>query len=501
MPAPAFAASTGRARGVAIAVSVWVLLTLGLPLVQLGQEAWTVVGPPAPPWIFVLAGLRALGLAAAVAVIAAVAAYPVARTVSPRLLLVLVLVSPLARALGVLGLGLAPGVPAVLLAQSAGAIPLAALVLQLRLRGRARVWLEAAADLGAGPWRRFWAVEVPLLAPAFALAAGWAALWALGDVTTLELAGGGKVYTLALLLRDAVLSEANPRRAAAIVAVMLAVAVPCALAIARGLAGLAGEVSGTGPRAGPGLRALGWLGAGLSALPLAGLIGQLSLQTGWGAEGSGGALLRGLLPRSLWLTLLCGALAAALGFTLALLRRRTAGRDAVAALVLLPLAVPPVVYGALMLSAGRLLGLAPGSALTLLGLLPMRVALAYAGAVLAVAAVQPEVIDGARDLGAGAGQRLLRVWWPLLAPAGLALALVGFAHALAEGSVPAFTSGPGGSILAVGMAIVARGGEVDVVPRWALGLSLAPVAVVMISAWAWRPIAASRRRAQGQDQG
>ena len=204
-----------------------------------------------------------------------------------------------------------------------------------------------------------------------------------------------------------------------------------------------------------------------------------------------------LLPRSLGLTLLCGALAAGLGFTLALLRRRAPGRDAIAALVLLPLAVPPVVYGALMLPAGRLLGLAPGSALTLLGLLPMRVALAYAGAVLAVAAVQPEVIDGARDLGAGAGQRLVRVWWPLLAPAGLALALVGFAHALAEGSVPAFTAGPGGSILAVGMAIVARGGEVDVVPRWALGLSLAPVAVVMISAWAWRPIAASRRRARG----
>ncbi len=493
MPAPGLAGSQRRARGVAIAVGLWVLLTLGLPLVQLGQEAWTVVGPPAPAWIFMLAGLRALGLAAAVAVIAAVAAYPVARTVSSPLLLVLVLVSPLARALGVLGLGVAPGVPAVLLAQSAGAIPLAALVLQLRLRGRARVWLEAAADLGAGPWRRFWTIEVPLLAPAFALGAGWAALWALGDVTTLELAGGGKVYTLALLLRDAVLSEANPRRAAAIVVVMLAVAVPCALAIARGLAGLAGEVSGEGPRAGPGLRGLGWLAAGLSMLPLVGLIGQLSLRF----DGSGGPLLRGLLVRSLGLTLLCGVLAAALGFTLALLRRRSEGRDAVAALVLLPLAVPPVVYGALMLPAGQLLGLAPGPGLTLLGLLPMRVALAYAGAVLAVAAVQPEVVDGARDLGAGAGQRLRRVWWPLLAPAGLALALVGFAHALAEGSVPAFTAGPGGSTLAVGMAIVARGGEVDVVPRWALGLSLAPVAVVLIAAWAWRRIAASRRRVQG----
>ena len=157
-----------------------------------------------------------------------------------------------------------------------------------------------------------------------------------------------------------------------------------------------------------------------------------------------------------------------------------------AALVLLPLALPSVVYGALMLPAGRLLGIGPGSTLTLLGLLPMRVALAYAGAVLAVAAVQREVVDGARDLGAGPVARLLRIWWPLLAPAGVALGIVGFAHALADGSVPAFTTGPGGSTLAVGMAIVARGGEVEVVPRWALGLSLAPVGAVWLAVWAWR---------------
>jgi len=82
--------------------------------------------------------------------------------------------------------------------------------------------------------------------------------------------------------------------------------------------------------------------------------------------------------------------------------------------------------------------------------------------------------------------RLLRIWWPLLRPAGVALGLVGFAHALADGSVPAFTTGPGGSTLAVGMAIVARGGEVEVVPRWALGLSLAPVGAVWLAVWAWR---------------
>ena len=210
---------------------------------------------------------------------------------------------------------------------------------------------------------------------------------------------------------------------------------------------------------------------------------HLSFETG----GSAAPLLRGLLAQSLALTLSCGAAAAGLGFALALLRRPRRGRrDLVAALVLLPLAVPPVAYGALMLGAGRVLGLGPGPALTLLGLLPMRVALAYAGAVLAVGAVQREVIDSARDLGANAGARLLRVWLPLLAPAGAALGLVGFAHALAEGSVPAFTAGPGGSTLAVGMAIVARGGEIDVIPRWALGLSLAPVAAVWLSAWLWR---------------
>jgi len=481
-----FADGRWRARVVGAALAGWVLLSLGLPLWQLGQEAVEVTGPAAPAWVFVLAGLRALGVAVAVAGVAVVCAYPVARAAPSPVLLMLLLVSPLARALGVLGLGLAPGPVAVILAQSTGAIPLAALVLQLRIRGRPAALLEAAADLGAGPWRRFRAIEAPLLAPAFALAAGWSALASLGDVTTLELAGGGKVYTLALLLRDAVLNEANPRRAAAIVAVLLVVALPCALAMARALAGLAGESGSGDRRPGPRLAVMGWCGVAISAAPLAGLLGSVVAE-GDGHAGTGGPLLRGLLPRSLLLTLACGALAAGLGFALALLRRPLrAGRDPVAALVLLPLALPSVVYGALMLPAGRLLGLGPGSALTLLGLLPMRVALAYAGAVLAVAAVQREVVDGARDLGAGTWARLLRIWWPLLAPAGVALGLVGFAHALADGSVPAFTTGPGGSTLAVGMAIVARGGEVEVVPRWALGLSLAPVGVVWLAVWAWR---------------
>jgi len=463
-------------------VGVWVLVSLGLPLLQLVQAGLTEAGPRAPAWVFVQAGLRALMLAGVVAGVAVITAYPVARAASPSLLMMLVLVAPLARALGVLGLGLAPGAGAVLLAQSAGAIPLAALVVQLRLRGRPRAWLEAAADLGAGPWRRWWAIELPVVAPALALGGGWAALWALGDVTTLELAGGGKVYTLALLLRDAVISEANPRRAAVIVGVLLLVAVPCALAIARGLARLMGEVTASELPAGRGLRIAGWCGVAIAGLPLLGLVRHLSFVTGGTSE----PLLRGLLARSVALTLGCGLAAAGLGFALALARRPRGRGDVVAGLVLLPLAVPPVVYGALMVAVGRGLGVRPGLGLTFAALLPELVALAYAGAVLAVAGVQREVVDAARDLGAGPVARAVRVWWPLLAPAGLAWTLVGFARGLADASVPAFTSGPGGGTLAVGLAIVARGGEIGVVPRWALGLSLAPVAVVWICGWAWR---------------
>ena len=98
-----------RGFGVGLGVGAWVLLSLGLPLLLLIEEGLRVAGPPAPPWVFVLAGLRALGLAAAVAMVAVVAAYPVARTLRPGLVLVLVLVAALARALGVLGLGLEPG--------------------------------------------------------------------------------------------------------------------------------------------------------------------------------------------------------------------------------------------------------------------------------------------------------------------------------------------------------------------------------------------------------
>ena len=243
-----------------------------------------------------------------------------------------------------------------------------------------------------------------------------------------------------------------------------------------------GEVTASELPAGRGLRIAGWCGVAVAGLPLLGLVRHLSFVTGGTSE----PLLRGLLARSVALTLGCGLAAAGLGFALALARRPRGRGDVVAGLVLLPLAVPPVVYGALMVAVGRGLGVRPGLGLTFAALLPELVALAYAGAVLAVAGVQREVVDAARDLGAGPAARAVRVWWPLLAPAWLAWTLVGFARGLADASVPAFTSGPGGGTLAVGLAIVARGGEIGVVPRWALGLSLAPVVVVWISGWAWR---------------
>ncbi|MCA9661863.1 MAG: ABC transporter permease subunit, partial [Myxococcales bacterium] len=133
---------------------------------------------------------RSLALAATVALLACAGAYPLARALPAPLLFALFLISPLARALGVLGLGLAPGALAVALAELAGALPLAALLVLLRLRALDPRWLEAAADLGAGPWTRWRTITLPLLRPTLASAALWSALVSVGDIATLELAGG-----------------------------------------------------------------------------------------------------------------------------------------------------------------------------------------------------------------------------------------------------------------------------------------------------------------------
>ncbi|MEZ4383761.1 MAG: ABC transporter permease subunit [Nannocystaceae bacterium] len=464
-------------RRLPVVVGAYVVVGLALPLglllarALLGDDGGAAID--ARLWL--RSGLRSLGLAGLVALAASLGAYPLARLVAAPALFALLVVSPLARALGVLGLGLEPGWIAVLAAEIAGALPLAALLVHLRLRGLDPHLLEAAADLGAGPWRRWRAIVLPLLRPALLLAALWSALLSLGDVATLELAGGGKLYSLTLLLREVALELEDGGAVAAITALLVALTIPCAWALLRGVRAFAA----TSRRGGAALRrpTAGLRVAGLAALlvavaPLVGLVAAL----GEGPSAASLAPLRYAVAPTLRGLPLVALVAAVAGFALAL-RRPALGRG-LGALVVAPLAIPPVVQGLMTLELGRTTGLPPGELLTLCGLLPASVALAYVAALLARAALPPAIDDAARDLGAGAAARLRRIWAPLLAAPALGVALALVVLNLGAVSVPAFTSGPGGSTLAIAMTIVARGSGSDAIAWVTAGLALAPLLLV-----------------------
>lgn len=145
---------------------------------------------------------------------------------------------------------------------------------------------------------------------------------------------------------------------------------------------------------------------------------------------------------SLWATVLSLPLAVAMAWLLA--RRDFAGKALLSALVHLPLVLPPVVTGYLLLLAfGRQGWL--GGALESVGIV---LAFRWTGAALAAAimgfplmvrairlgfeAVDPRLEEAAATLGAPRAQVFWTVTLPLIAPAVLAGAVLGFAKAMGE---------------------------------------------------------------------
>jgi molybdate transport system permease protein len=179
-----------------------------------------------------------------------------------------------------------------------------------------------------------------------------------------------------------------------------------------------------------------------------------------------------------------------------LARKRFPGRALLDALTHLPLVLPPVATGFVLLVLFGRQGII-GHALAAVGVV---FAFRWTGAALAAAvmafplmvrpirlsieAIDPEVEDAARSLGASTWDRLRRVTLPLATPGLMAGAVLGFARALGEfGATITFVAAIPGETLTLPSAIYlgaqAPGGEARVLTLCAISAVIALGAILV----------------------
>ncbi|MEB8388706.1 molybdate ABC transporter permease subunit [Rhodobacteraceae bacterium KMM 6894] len=200
------------------------------------------------------------------------------------------------------------------------------------------------------------------------------------------------------------------------------------------------------------------------------------------------------------------ALPPAIAVAWLLARRRFWGHGALSALVHLPLVLPPVVTGyLLLLTFGR--NGAVGSFLAEMGIV---LAFRWTGAALAagimgfplmvrairlsIEAVDPKLEEAAATLGAGRWAGFCRVTLPLIAPGILAGAVLGFAKAMGEfGATITFVANIPGQTQTLPSAIYAflqvPGGDASAL-RLVVLATVVALGAVLISEWLARKVAA-----------
>jgi spermidine/putrescine transport system permease protein len=100
-------------------------------------------------------------------------------------------------------------------------IPFAALPIYAALQRIERAHLEAAADLGAGPWTRFWRVTIPLSLPGAVAAFFMVFIPTVGEYVTPSLVGGTEGYMYGNLIRDFFSQAASWTTGSALSVIML----------------------------------------------------------------------------------------------------------------------------------------------------------------------------------------------------------------------------------------------------------------------------------------
>lgn len=209
------------------------------------------------------------------------------------------------------------------------------------------------------------------------------------------------------------------------------------------------------------------------------------------------------LKVSFWAVLVSLPFAVAVAWVLA--RKRFPGKAVLSALVHLPLVLPPVVTGYLLLLTFGLNG-AVGRALADWGIV---FAFRWTGAALAagimgfplmvrairlaIEAVDPKLEEAAETLGAGRVARFWHVTLPLIAPGILAGVVLGFAKAMGEfGATITFVANIPGETQTLPSAVYAflqvPGGEASAIRLVVLAVIVA-LGAVLISEWLARRVA------------
>ncbi|MFC6792911.1 ABC transporter permease [Methylobacterium komagatae] len=109
-----------------------------------------------------------------------------------------------------IGIGLDRGLVTIVIAHATFCTGFVAVVVAARLRGLDRSLEEAAADLGAGPFRVLTTVTLPLLAPAIAAGALLAFTLSLDDLVIASFVSGPGATTLPMRLYSQVRLGVNP---------------------------------------------------------------------------------------------------------------------------------------------------------------------------------------------------------------------------------------------------------------------------------------------------